>query len=70
MRRQITGTVILFIRIDREGNILEYGLRGSSGYALLDRATLDMARRAVKLPPLPAEIAGQDYGFNLSIDWF
>ncbi len=70
VRRQITGSVVLFIRVDREGNILEYGLRGSSGYALLDRATLDMARRAVKLAPLPPQIAGQDYEFNLTIDWF
>ena len=70
VRRQITGSVILFMRVDREGKILEYGLRGSSGYALLDKATLDMARRAVKLAPLPLQIPGQTYEFNLTIDWF
>ncbi|HEY2890591.1 MAG TPA: TonB family protein [Dongiaceae bacterium] len=69
VRQQMRGSVVLFMRVDREGNIVEYGLRGSSGYALLDRATLDMARRAVKLAPLPPQIPGQTYDFNLTIDW-
>ncbi len=70
VRMKLTGTAVLFIRVDRMGNILEYRLLGSTGYGLLDRATLDMARRAVRLAPLPAQIPGQDYGFNLSVDWF
>ena len=70
VQMKLTGTAVLFIRVDRMGNVLEYRLLGSSGYGILDKATLDMARRAVRLSPLPAQIPGEDYGFNLSVDWF
>ena len=36
--------------VDAEGNVLSYELVGRSGNADLDRATLDMIRRAQPLP--------------------
>jgi len=69
VRYRITGVVGLRIKIDRQGNILSYSLATSSGYPLLDRATLEMARKAQRLPALPAEIPGQVHEFVLSVQW-
>lgn len=45
--------------VDAEGNVLSYELVGRSGNADLDRATLDMIRRAQPLPKPPAEQHGE-----------
>ncbi|MCF5653698.1 energy transducer TonB [Pseudomonas poae] len=42
--------------VDGEGNVLSYELVGRSGNADLDRATLDMIRRAQPLPKPPADM--------------
>ena len=42
--------------VDGEGNVLSYELVGSSGNGDLDRATLDMIRRAQPLPKPPAHM--------------
>ncbi|WP_411391023.1 TonB family protein [Pseudomonas sp. MPB23] len=42
--------------VDAEGNVLSYELVGRSGNADLDRATLDMIRRAQPLPKPPADM--------------
>ena len=42
--------------VDADGNVLSYELVGRSGNADLDRATLDMIRRAQPLPKPPTEM--------------
>ncbi|AHL36660.1 energy transducer TonB [Pseudomonas brassicacearum] len=42
--------------VDAEGNVLSYELVGSSGTESLDRATLEMIRKAQPLPKPPAEL--------------
>ncbi|WP_406227866.1 TonB family protein [Pseudomonas siliginis] len=42
--------------VDGEGNVLSFELVGRSGNADLDRATLDMIRRAQPLPKPPADM--------------
>ena len=42
--------------VDGEGKVLSYELVGRSGNADLDRATLEMIRRAQPLPKPPAEM--------------
>ncbi|ROM68897.1 energy transducer TonB [Pseudomonas brassicacearum] len=42
--------------VDAEGNVLSYELVGSSGTDSLDRATLEMIRKAQPLPKPPAEL--------------
>ncbi|MCX7081476.1 MAG: energy transducer TonB [Pseudomonas sp.] len=42
--------------VDAEGNVLSYELVGRSGNADLDRATLEMIRRAQPLPKPPADM--------------
>ncbi|MNH36007.1 Gram-negative bacterial tonB protein [compost metagenome] len=42
--------------VDAEGNVLSFELVGASGTADLDRATLEMIRRAQPLPKPPADM--------------
>lgn len=55
-RRGFEGTVRLRFVLDGKGKVLSYALAGRSGSASLDRATLEMIRRAQPLPPPPPEM--------------
>lgn len=52
----IQGINRLRFVIDANGNVVTYELVQSSGNADLDKATLDMIRRAQPLPKPPAEL--------------
>jgi len=56
LRRQ-EGTALLYFAIDRQGRVLDYGLRRGSGHKALDRAVIDMIERAAPLPEMPAGMA-------------
>ena len=56
LRRQ-QGTAMLHFEMDRQGNVLSYEIRESSGHRLLDREVEDMIKRAQPLPSFPAEMA-------------
>ena len=43
------------IRIDRHGNIHYYELEHSTGYEMLDKAAIDMIRRANPVPAVPSD---------------
>jgi len=55
-RRGMQGINRLRFVVDAEGRVLSYEIAGGSGSAALDRATLEMIRRAQPLPKPPAEI--------------
>jgi protein TonB len=55
-RRGMQGTARLRFVVDAEGKVLSYSLAGGSGSASLDRATLEMIRKAQPLPPPPKEL--------------
>ena len=55
-RRGMQGTSRLRFVVDAEGRVLSYEIAGGSGSASLDRATLEMIRRAQPLPKPPAEL--------------
>ncbi|HWV10635.1 energy transducer TonB [Pseudomonas sp.] len=55
-RRGIEGVNRLHLVIDGNGKVVSYTLTGKSGSASLDRATLQMIRRAQPLPAPPAEM--------------
>ena len=57
LRRQ-EGEVVLRLTIDRAGHLLAAEIARPSGFAALDQAALDTARRAAPLPPLPVEEPG------------
>ncbi|MAR57130.1 MAG: hypothetical protein CMM93_08115 [Rickettsiales bacterium] len=60
MARQLGqhGTPIVRIRIDRQGNVKFSSIDQSSGYQMIDRAALDMVKRANPLPAAPSEYPG------------
>jgi periplasmic protein TonB len=47
------GETVVRIRIDRKGNIRYYILERSTGYQVLDRAAIDMVKRANPVPSVP-----------------
>jgi protein TonB len=49
------GEARLYLLIGRDGEMLAHRLDASSGFAALDAAALDTARRAAPLPPLPRD---------------
>ncbi|HEY0288803.1 MAG TPA: energy transducer TonB [Pseudomonas sp.] len=55
-RRGTQGINRLRFVVDKDGNVLSYEIAGGSGSAALDRATLEMIRRAQPLPKPPAEL--------------
>ena len=55
-RRGFEGVNRLRFVVDANGKVLAYSLVGKSGSASLDRATLEMIRRAQPLPPPPPEL--------------
>ncbi len=55
-RRGLQGINRLRFVVDGEGKVLSFELAGGSGSAALDRATLEMIRRAQPLPPPPKEL--------------
>ena len=55
-RRGFEGVNRLRFVLDGNGKVLSYALVGKSGSASLDRATLEMIRRAQPLPPPPADM--------------
>lgn len=52
--KKLEGDAIMRVRIDRRGNVRHNTLEKSTGYRDLDRAALDMIRRANPMPPVPA----------------
>jgi protein TonB len=57
-QRRQQGRAMLRFAIDRAGNVLNYRIEKSTGYATLDRAVVAMIERASPLPPIPADMAG------------
>ncbi|MEX0294977.1 energy transducer TonB [Pseudomonas putida] len=55
-RRGLQGINRLRFVVDAEGKVVSYSMAGGSGSAALDRATLEMIRRAGKVPKPPAEL--------------
>lgn len=55
-RRGLQGINRLRFVVDAEGKVVSYSLAGGSGSAALDRATLEMIRRAGSVPKPPAEL--------------
>lgn len=55
-RRGLQGINRLRFVVDAEGKVVSYTLAGGSGSAALDRATLEMIRRAGTVPKPPAEL--------------
>jgi protein TonB len=53
------GTALVEFVLARDGTVLEAHIQRSSGFPLLDQATLDMIRNASPVPPVPARFVGE-----------
>jgi len=57
MRQQ--GVTWIFFKINQSNQITEVSLHKSSGYGLLDKASLNLLRRPLSLPALPTGISNE-----------
>lgn len=64
----VEGMGVLRFAMDRSGNVLSAEVAQSSGNAELDKAILEMIRRAEPLPQIPAEL-GDTLEFSVPIDF-
>jgi TonB family protein len=64
------GNSVLRLQIDRQGNIRHFVLEGSTGHPELDRAAIDMVRRANPVPAVPNDYpAGEIFEFVVPIEF-
>ncbi|MGY4532107.1 protein TonB [Pseudomonas sp. TE3786] len=69
-RRGAVGTTRVRFSVDADGKLLNVEVTGTSGNAVLDRATLSMFRRAQPLPKPPAEVLnGNSVEVNAPFDY-
>jgi len=66
-RLRIEGEGVLLIRIDRKGRIQRVTLEQSTGNRLLDKAALEIARRADPFPPMPPHDLRQEMAFFVPV---
>jgi protein TonB len=66
---EVEGTVVLDLRIDREGRIDEMRVLESSGSSLLDRHALRIAQRAAPFGPVPATVDERELRFELPLEF-
>ncbi|MEJ0045577.1 MAG: energy transducer TonB [Rhodospirillales bacterium] len=63
-----SGTVIIRVRIARDGTVTDVKLLKSSVYRVLDLNTMDVYRNK-KMPPLPDDITGATHDFTLAVEY-
>ena len=52
------GRVVMRVTVARDGQVLDVGVRTSSGWPAIDAAELETIRKAAPFPPLPSEMPG------------
>ena len=65
----LTGSPTLEVSIDATGHLAEVVIRKSSGSTVLDRAALDILRRASPFDPFPAEIRTDYDSVRFAYKW-
>jgi protein TonB len=58
-KRGWQGSVTLSLRVDENGELSDWAVSRTSGYAVLDRSALDCARRITRLPEAARWLDGQ-----------
>ena len=62
--------MLLYLVIDRQGNVLGHRVQESSGFGSLDKATTDMLERAQPLPPVPDDVPGERLELIVPVQFF
>lgn len=66
----LSGESAIHVRIDRRGNIRHYMLQRSTGSDVLDRAAIEMVRRANPVPAVPNDYpAGEEFEFLIPVSF-
>jgi len=68
-RRHLQGRVEVGFVVLTDGTIKNINLAGSSGSGMLDRAALDVLRRAGRFEPLPVELGIDSWEFVVPLDY-
>jgi periplasmic protein TonB len=63
------GRVVMRVTVARTGQVLDVGVRTSSGWPAIDAAELETIRRAAPFPPLPSEMPGDPVVLVLPITY-
>lgn len=63
------GVVKVRFTVDRNGNLSNISISGSSGHAILDQATLALMQRVAPLPAMPASMERDKVTISLPIDY-
>lgn len=66
-RRKMTGEVMLYVKINQSGQILNYQIREQSGHQILNDSAVKMLQKAEPLPEIPAEFRLRTYDFVVPI---
>jgi len=65
-----SGRVLVAFTVARDGTVLSAEVRRSSGYSFLDKAGLDLIRRASPLPALPASLPRESLAILIPINFW
>lgn len=68
-RRGQEGVAKLSFVVDRNGQVLEFKLVGSSGYRSLDEAVIKMLKQAEPLPKFPAEMTQDSLSITVPVQF-
>lgn len=61
------GDIKIELTVARDGRLLGYRMRNSSGYAELDQAAMDAVARAKRFPKAPKALTGNSFSFSVVI---
>ena len=65
----VVGSPTLEVSIDASGQLAEVVIRKSSGSRILDKAALDILRRASPFDPFPVEISAEYDSLRFAYKW-
>ncbi|SDW98152.1 outer membrane transport energization protein TonB [Ruegeria halocynthiae] len=64
-RSKTSGDVTIELQVSRDGRLISYRLRKSSGVPELDKAAMDAVARARRFPKAPKELVGNAFRFRV-----
>jgi len=66
-RLGVQGTPVVMFEFDRAGRLLSYRLLKGSSHSILDDAALNMLKQASPFPPVPDDMTGETFRFQLPV---
>jgi periplasmic protein TonB len=63
------GDCILDLKIDSTGNVLSVSVKESSGFEVLDKQAMEMARKAAPFPAPPEALRGRSFNITVPVSF-